>query len=92
VGHWGPWPIASAVMIWFYERGTETLRIETRFNNEARAYELIWYYPDGTRTLESFADEAHFRARSAAVESSLLGEDWRPSGSPQLLRDGWKLG
>jgi hypothetical protein len=79
-------------MIWFYERGTETLRIETRYDNGARVYELIWHYPDGSRTLESFRDEAEFRTRSEAVEASLLEEAWRPSGSPQLLRDGWKLG
>jgi hypothetical protein len=79
-------------MIWFFERGTDTLRIETRFNNEAGMYELIWHHPNGTRTVEEFALEDEFRARSEAVEASLLSEDWQPADSPQLLRDGWKLG
>lgn len=79
-------------MIWFYERGTDTLRIETRFNNAARVFELIWHHPDGTRTLETFADEQQFRARSEAIEASLNEQQWQPSGGPHLLRDGWKLG
>jgi hypothetical protein len=79
-------------MIWFFERGTDSLKIETRFNNEARMFELIWHHPDGTRAVETFALEDEFRQRSEAVEASLLSEDWQPSPSPQLLRDGWKLG
>jgi hypothetical protein len=51
-------------MIWFFERGTDTLKIETRFNNDARMYELIWHHPDGTRTVESFFHEAEFRQRT----------------------------
>jgi hypothetical protein len=79
-------------MIWFFERGTDTLKIETRFNNEAGMYELIWHYADGTRAVEAFAVEEEFRQRSEAVEASLIGEDWQPADAPQLLRDGWKLG
>lgn len=79
-------------MIWFYERGTETLRLETRFNNQARVYELVWHYPDGSTTTETFADEAAFRTRSEQVEAGLLDEHWHPAGSPQLLREGWKVG
>jgi hypothetical protein len=79
-------------MIWFFERGTDSLKIETRFNNEARMFELIWHRADGTRTVEVFALEDEFRQRSEAVEASLLNEDWQPAAAPQLLRDGWKLG
>jgi hypothetical protein len=79
-------------MIWFYERGTETLRLETRFNNQARIYELVWHYPDGSTRVETFVDEAAFRTRSEQVEASLLDEHWQPAGSPQLLREGWKVG
>jgi hypothetical protein len=79
-------------MIWFFERGTDTLKIETRFNNDARMYELIWHHPDGTRTVESFFHEAEFRQRSEEVEARLLDDAWQPASSPQLLRDGWKVG
>lgn len=79
-------------MIWFFERGTDSLKIETRFNNEARVFELIWYHPDGASTVERFADEDEFRRRSEAVEADLLSQDWHLAPSPLLLRDGWKLG
>jgi hypothetical protein len=79
-------------MIWFFERGTDSLQIETRYNNEASAFEIVWHHSDGSQTLESFADEVLFRKRSEEVEADLLEQDWQPAGSPQLLRDGWKLG
>ena len=79
-------------MIWFFERGTDSLKIETRYNNDARKYELIWHLADGTRTVESFMREAEFRPRSEEVEAQLLEEAWPPAASPQLLRDGWKVG
>jgi hypothetical protein len=53
-------------MIWFFERGTDSLQIETRYNNEASAFEIVWHHSDGSQTLESFADEVQFRKRSEA--------------------------
>ena len=90
----GPGGLAAngVLMIWFFERGTDSLKIETRYNNDARKYELIWHLADGTRTVESFMREAEFRQRSEEVEAQLLEEAWQPAASPQLLRDGWKVG
>ncbi|HEY6548733.1 MAG TPA: hypothetical protein VI589_12550, partial [Vicinamibacteria bacterium] len=82
----------GGVMIWFFERGTDSLKIETRFNNEAGLFELVWHHPDGTRTMEAFTQEAEFRQRSEEVEAHLLEDAWEPASSPQLLRDGWKVG
>jgi hypothetical protein len=79
-------------MIWFYARGSDTLKIETRFNSDTSAYELIWDYPDGTRTVETFSSEALFRQRAQAVESTLTHEQWSLSGSPAIMPDGWKPG
>lgn len=77
-------------MIWLYERGAEVLRIETRFDNGASEFELIWHRPDGTTTSERFPTEEAFRARLAGVEAALKTEHWNRSGSPQILRQGWK--
>lgn len=79
-------------MIWFYERGAESLKIETRFNSTSRAYELIWYHPDGTRTVETFPSEALFRQRSQAVEATLTSDAWHMAGAPEFVPDGWKRG
>lgn len=79
-------------MIWFYERGGQTLKIETRYNNGTAAYELIWHHPDGTSTTETFASEALFRQRSQSVEASLSGDAWHLAGAPTFVPDGWKRG
>ena len=78
-------------MIWLYERGSETLRIETRFDKASSSYELIWHRPDGTHTVEQFASEATFRVRLEAVEEVLKTDRWQSSGAPQILKDGWRM-
>jgi hypothetical protein len=77
-------------MIWFYERGGETLKIETRYNNARAVYELIWHHPDGTSTIEAFTSEALFLQRSQAVETSLSSDAWHLAGAPSFMADGWK--
>lgn len=79
-------------MIWFYHRGADTLKIETRYNALSCAYEIIWHHPDGSRTVESFPSEALFRQRSQAVEASLGNDEWSLSGAPTFVPDGWKRG
>lgn len=78
-------------MIWLYERGSEILRIETRFDKLSSSYELIWRRPDGTQTVEQFASETTFRVRLEAVETVLKTEHWMSSGAPQILKDGWRM-
>ena len=33
-------------MIWIFERGEESLRLETRYDNETTEYVLILHHPD----------------------------------------------
>ena len=77
-------------MIWFYERGSDTLRIETRFNPVTRFYELIWHRANGNRTIETFASEAMFRRRTDAVEVTLSGLEWQMAGAPTFVPEGWQ--
>lgn len=77
-------------MIWLYERGMETLRVETRFNNDSSQFELIWHRPDGTTESEQFATEGEFRQRLESIEVSLKTDQWNINGSPQVLANGWK--
>jgi hypothetical protein len=74
-----------------YERGSEVLRIETRYEKRSSQYELIWHRPDGTHTVEQFASEATFRVRLEAVETALRAEQWMSSGPPEILKDGWRV-
>jgi hypothetical protein len=79
-------------MVWFYHRGAEELRIETRFNEGANLFELIWHHPDGTRVVERFSSESTFRHRAQIIERRLTTEQWQSSGAPVLLPDGWRTG
>lgn len=78
-------------MVWMYERGMETMTIETRFDNESTGFELIWHQADGSSRSERFATEEQFRARLAEVKAALAGERWAASGAPVILKDGWRL-
>jgi len=78
-------------MLWLYERGVETLSIETRFNNTSSAFELIWHRADGTDTIESFGTEGEFRVRLSEVKEALSSQRWAASGSPTILTDGWRI-
>jgi hypothetical protein len=39
-------------MVWIFERGTETLQIETRFDSGKKDYLLIHCYPNGQDVAE----------------------------------------
>ncbi|MEO8678923.1 MAG: hypothetical protein ABI665_07750 [Vicinamibacterales bacterium] len=77
-------------MIWLYERDSEVLRIETRYDNASGSYELIWHRQDGTQTVEQFSSEASYRVRLEAVERVLQTDRWMSSGPPHILKDGWR--
>ena len=74
-----------------FERASESLRLETRYDSEAKTYEIIWRRADGTTTKESFRGETSFRTRLDEIHSELEGQDWHTLGPPNLLADGWKI-
>lgn len=78
-------------MVYLFERESEAMRIETRYDRQTRTYEIIWRKADGTVTQESFKGETSFRSRLDEIYSELEQEDWRTIGAPQLQRDGWRI-
>ena len=78
-------------MVYLFERESEALRLETRYNRASKTYEIIWRRADGTSTQESFTGETSFRSRLDEIYSTLERDDWRTIGPPQLLRDGWRI-
>jgi hypothetical protein len=78
-------------MVYLFERESDSMRIETRFNSESRTYEIIWRKADGTVTQETFKGETSFRSRLDEIYSDLEQDDWRTIGPPQLQRDGWRI-
>jgi hypothetical protein len=78
-------------MLWIFERGDESIHVEARYDNQTAAYVLIIHRTDGTQQIERFQDMLTFRNRLDALERQLETERWHASGSPVLLRDGWKI-
>ena len=64
-------------MIWFFERGTEFLRIETSYDNIAGLYVLRAQLPDGSQQVETFADAEACQKRLETLDSQLRADHWR---------------
>ena len=80
-------------MIWMFERGEESLRLETRYDNATAEFVLIRHQLTGDPHVERFATEEAFRRRLDIVEKQLADEHWTSQeGGPILLNDGWKIG
>ena len=78
-------------VIYIFERDSESLRLETRYSNDSKTYEIIWRRADGTTTRETFTGETSFRTRLDEIYSDLEEKEWRTVGPPHLLADGWKI-
>ena len=78
-------------MLWIFERGDESVHLETRYDNQTAGYVLIIHRADGTQQIERFQDMLTFRNRLDELEKQLEAEHWHATGSPVLLRDGWKI-
>ena len=79
-------------MIWFFERGARSLRIETRYDNDTSEYVVVVHYPDRPESTTRFADEESCRAWLIELESSLEKDQWARHGPPVFLPDGWRPG
>ena len=80
-------------MIWMFERGGESLRLETRYDNATAEFVLIKHQLTGDPQVERFRDELAFGQRLEVLEKQLTDERWTlQQGGPVVLRDGWKIG
>jgi len=76
-------------MIWFYTRDEDSLRLETRYDNDTLEYVGIITRLDGTRDVRRFATVDTFREWLVALEEDLRAQHWASSAEPQILPDGW---
>ena len=80
-------------MIWMFERGGESLRLETRYDNATAEFVLIRHHPSGDQQVERFGNEQTFGRRLEILEKQLTDDRWTlQEGGPVVLRDGWKIG
>ncbi len=75
-------------MIWLYEKDTQALRLETRYDNRTLQYVLVVHRPEGADT-ERYEKLEDFRQRLLALEKSLAEGKWQRTGPPVLDPDGW---
>jgi hypothetical protein len=78
-------------MLWMFERGEDSLRLETRYDNDVSEFVLVMHRTDGRQHIERFKEESAFRGRLEALERQLDAERWQAVGSPVLLREGWRI-
>lgn len=76
-------------MLWFFERNDQSLRLETRYDNDTSEYVLILNWPDGHEETERFTDREEYRLRLVALENSFETQRWVRHGPPMILPDGW---
>jgi hypothetical protein len=77
-------------MVWFFSRGNDSVRVETRFDNASREFVLDVTWPHQPVITERFDDLGTFEARVLAVEAQLEAQSFAQVGTPKILSYGWR--
>ena len=78
-------------MVWLFERNSESLHLETRYDSDTAEFVLVMHRPNGGPQIERFKNVVTFRERLEVLETQLEADRWTQHG-PTFLRDGWKVG
>ena len=57
-------------MLWFFDREDESLRLETRYDNDRSEFVAVVRYPDGRERSERFSTLGDFRRVDRRVRSA----------------------
>lgn len=76
-------------MIWFFERGTQAVRLETRYDKGAQEYTVLITWADTSTNMERYASFDAYHARILSLEQLLEVEQWRLAGAPTLIASDW---
>jgi hypothetical protein len=76
-------------MLWFFSRDNDSLRLETRYDNDTLEYVGLLTHPDGRHESKRFTTVDAFRDWLVTLEDELAAEHWTPTGAPHVLPDGW---
>lgn len=58
-------------MLWFFERDDESLKLETRYDNDTSEFVVIVRHPDGREHTERFTDGDEYGAWLERFETNL---------------------
>lgn len=64
-------------MVWFFERGGEIIRIDTRLDRATGRFVLRAQLPDGTEQVERFNNETSCEKRLEVLDQQLQADRWR---------------
>lgn len=76
-------------MVWFFQRDAESLRLETRFDNDTNEFVAIVHWTHKPKQIERFPDATSFQTWLTTFEGGLAKQQWRTTGSPEFQLDGW---
>lgn len=76
-------------MVWFFARGDDAVRVETRFDKSAREFILEITRPDKTVDTQRFSDRAAFQTHLQMMEAQLQAESW-VQVSAEVLPSAWR--
>jgi hypothetical protein len=76
-------------MVWFYERGQESLRLHTAYDNDSHEFVVRVTWSHGRTDETRFSNLRAFRDWIEAFERTLDHEQWKNDGGPIVLPDGW---
>ena len=78
--------LPEASVVYMFERNSEVMQIEARYNSAAQTFHILRRLADGTTIQESFSGEPAFRSRLDEIRSALEQDAWHTAG-PNLLTD-----
>jgi hypothetical protein len=84
-----PTSFTEPVRLWFFDRDNESLRLETRYDNDTHEFVAVVHYPDGQELHRRFKEGDAFRVWLQAFERALGVKRWRGRGGPIVLPYGW---
>jgi hypothetical protein len=76
-------------MLWFFEREEQSLRLETRYDNDTSEFVAVVRYQDGREHTERFTALDEFRSWLLTFESRLDAERWTNQSGAIILPYGW---
>jgi hypothetical protein len=71
-------------MIWIFERDSEIVRFETRFDGKTNEYVLAVFWCGGSESIETYQQVRAFSERLRVLERQLAAEGWSQIDNPQI--------
>jgi hypothetical protein len=75
-------------MLWFFDRDEESLRLETRYDNQSSEF-VVTVNQAGAQREERFADIEQFQSWLELFEFELRLRSWTSRTGPVVLPYGW---